>query len=918
VVYTHPGKLAIAIALPYLGNTMPIQTNPLILVDGSSYLYRAFHALPALTNSKGFPTGAIYGVVNMLQRLLTDYEPTHFAVVFDAKGKTFRDELYQAYKATRHDMPTALIQQIAPLHRIIQALGLPILIVDGVEADDVIGTLATQAAHAGTDVIISTGDKDLAQLVNSHITLINTMTHTYLDPTKVQEKFGVLPNRIIDYLTLVGDTADNIPGIPQVGPKTAIKWLQTYGSLDAIIAHADQITGKAGETLRAALSQIPLTKELVTIKCDLTLPTHFTELLIKPPNKADLVELYKEMEFKSWLHVLLTAMDNTADKYAGYELITSQTHLDEWVEKLSRADLIALDTETTSLNYMAAKIVGISFAIAPGKAAYIPFGHDYADAPKQLTPQVVLTQLQPILVNDSPKKIGQNIKYDIEVLANHGISLAGIAYDTMLESYILDSISNGHDMDSLALKYLGWRTITFTDIAGKGHSQLAFNQIAIETAGTYAAEDADVTMRLHQALWPRIMSEPGLKRVLEDIEMPLIPVLARIERNGVLIDPKKLTAQGKQLTKRLQALKQDIFHLSGKEFNMNSPKQLQAVLFSDLKLPVLQKTATGQASTADSVLQELALDFELPRLIIEYRALSKLISTYTSRLTEQMNPATGRIHTSYNQAGTATGRLSSSEPNLQNIPIRSLEGRRIRQAFIAPIGYKLMSADYSQIELRLMAHISSDPGLLAAFKQNLDIHKATAAEVWDIPIEQVTADRRRDAKAINFGLIYGMSAFGLARQLGVDHKAAQDYINRYFARYPQVRAYMDNTRAQAREKGYVETLWGRRLYLPNIQASQVQYQKAAERTAINAPLQGSAADIIKLAMIQIDHWLQEEKVHAKMIMQVHDELVFEVVEEAIDHVADRIRYYMTNVVTMKVPLLVSIGIGDNWDQASEH
>lgn len=895
------------------------QNKPLILVDGSSYLYRAFHALPALTNSKGFPTGAVYGMINMLKRLIADYEPHYMAVVFDAKGKTFRDELFAAYKANRQEMPNDLVKQIDPIHRIIHAMGIPIIMVDGVEADDVIGTLAGEAIKSQIPSLISTGDKDLAQLVNEQVTLINTMTNTIMNPEGVKEKFGIPPERIVDYLSLVGDSSDNIPGVPQVGPKTAVKWLLEYGSLENIIANANKITGKVGDNLRAFLNQFPLTKSLVTIKVDVALSLHITDLTLKPADKKSLIDLFKEMEFKTWLAELLTeSKELHADNHAHYVILDSESTFREWIAKLNQADVFAFDTETTNLNYMTARLVGVSFAIEPGKAAYVPFGHDYLGAPKQLSQTFVLSQLKPILENPNVKKIGQHTKYDTEVLANYGIHFKGIAFDTMMESYVLDSTSNSHDMDSLALKYLGWRTITFTDIAGKGSKQLTFNQIDIQKAGLYAAEDADVTLRLHQNLWPRVMDMQGIKYIFENIEMPLIPVLARMERTGVLIDTHKLEMQGKELQARLIDIEQEIFAVAGKAFNLNSPKQLQEVLFESLKLPVLQKTPTGQASTADHVLQELALDFAVAQMIIEYRSLSKLISTYTSRLVEQINPDTLRIHTSYNQTGTATGRLSSSDPNLQNIPVRTKEGRRIRQAFIASKGHKIISADYSQIELRLMAHISEDGSLLNAFINNLDIHKATAAEVWGISIDQVTQEMRRDAKAINFGLIYGMSAFGLTRQLGIDRKAAQDYIERYFMRYPKVKAYMDNTRLQAKEKGYVETLWGRRLYLPDINASNIHRQKAAERTAINAPLQGSAADIIKLAMIHIDRSINEKKLNARMIMQVHDELVFEANENDLPDIIEIIRQHMSEIVHLRVPLLVSIGSGDNWDEASAH
>lgn len=895
-------------------------SKPFILVDGSSYLYRAFHALPALMNSKGLPTGAIYGMVNMLKRLIADYQPELIVVVFDAKGKTFRDDIYSEYKATRKAMPDDLVKQIEPIHQVIEAMGLPILMIEGVEADDVIATLAAQAATDKIDIVISTGDKDLAQLVNEHITLINTMTNTKLDPAGVLEKFGVHPHQIVDYLTLVGDTSDNIPGVPKVGPKTAAKWLQDHDSLDNIISNADQFPGKIGENLRNTLAQIPMTKSLVSIKMDVTLPVKYDELRLKQMNKKALMDFYKEMEFRNWLSELLQEIKETveADNHANYCIIRSRTDLDDWVSQLSKAESFAFDTETTHYDYMQAKLVGLSFAILPGKAIYIPFGHDYLGAGEQLTPNEVLTALKPILENPTIKKIGHNLKYDIEVLASEGISVKGQLYDTMLESYILDSASNTHGLDALALKYLGWRTITFEDIAGKGSKQLTFNQIDIEKGGIYACEDADVTLRLHQILWPKLLNEAGLQYVYRSIEMPLISVLAKIERTGVLIDPVKLKIQGEALQKRLSELEQETYTLAGETFNINSPKQLQEILFNKLKLPILQKTPTGQASTADNVLQELAADFAIPRLIIECRSISKLISTYTNRLPQQINAVSKRVHTSYNQTGAATGRLSSSDPNLQNIPVRTNEGRRIRQAFVAKAGCKLISADYSQIELRLMAHISEEPNLLKAFAENLDIHIATAAEVRGISLEEVTQDMRREAKAVNFGLLYGMSAFGLAKQLGIDRKSAQEYIDRYFARYPNVKAYMENTRIQAKEKGYVETLWGRRLYLPDINSSQIPRQRASERAAINAPLQGSAADIIKMAMINIDRWLSEQNIPAKMIMQVHDELVFEVEEEYVTTAIKQIRQMMSEVVTIKVPLLVSIGSGDNWDAASAH
>lgn len=899
---------------------MSSEQKPVILIDGSSYLYRAFHALPALANSKGSPTGAVYGMINMIKKLLADYQPQYMAVVFDTKGKTFRDEMYAEYKATRQEMPRELVVQIDPIHKIIRAMGIPLIAIEGVEADDVIGTLAQRAEREKYKTLISTGDKDIAQLVNDNITLINTMNNTLLNPAGVLDKFGVPPERIIDYLTLVGDTSDNIPGIPQVGPKTAAKWLQQYDSLDNIIANADKITGKVGENLRTHLAQIPLTKALVTIKTDVELNEDIADLALKSPDKNTLIQLFKEMEFKSWLSELLQQNEaaQPIKQNKKYDIVTDEKEFHAWLNKLEKADVFAFDTETTSLDKMTAKLVGISFAIDAGHAAYVPFGHHYENAPLQLQKEIVLNAIRPILENEKIKKIGQNVKYDMEVLANHGITLRGADFDTMLESYVLDSTSNSHDMDSMALKYLGWRTIKFEDVAGKGAKQITFDQVEVEKAGEYAAEDADVTLRLHEMLIPKIKESKNLERVFSEIEMPLVPVLANIERTGVLIDPKMLQKQGKELQARLHELEKEAFTLAGAEFNMNSPKQLQEILFKKLSLPVLQKTPTGQASTADNVLQELALDFALPKTIIEYRSLNKLMTTYTNKLVEQINEETGRIHTSYNQTGTATGRLSSSDPNLQNIPIRTVEGRRIRQAFIAPKGYKLISADYSQIELRLMAHISEDPGLLHAFRNNLDIHKATAAEVWGVALDDVTPEMRRDAKAINFGLIYGMSAFGLTRQLGIDRKAAQEYIDRYFARYPKVKEYMEKTRSQAKERGYVETLWGRRLYVPDINASQIPRQKAAERTAINAPLQGSAADIIKLAMIRIDQWLNKEKIEARMIMQVHDELVFEVKESEVDTIARCVSDQMSQAVSLHVPLLVSVGIGDNWDKASEH
>ncbi len=898
---------------------MQAKQKPLMLVDGSSYLYRAFHALPPLTNSKGFPTGAIYGMVSMLNRLIADHEPEEMAVIFDAKGKTFRDELYADYKATRKETPSELIQQIAPIHQIILAMGLPLLVVEGVEADDVIATLARNATQHGQFTLIATSDKDLAQLVSPHIHLVNTMTNVILDEAGVKAKFGVPPSGIIDYLTLVGDTSDNIPGIPQVGPKTAVKWLETYHSVAGLIEHADDIKGKVGETLRAHLKDLDWMRQLVTVKDDVSLPIQVNELKRKPADTEALIALYKELEFKGWLSALLAQTpDHHQTERKQYVTIDTEEKLATWIADLKKSKYFAVDTETTSLDYIEAKLVGLSFALPGWKAAYLPVGHDYVNAPPQLDKKAVLAQLKPLLENENIQKIGQNLKYDAEILANEGITLRGITFDTMIESYVLDSTSNNYDLDSLALKYLGWRTITFEEVAGKGAKQITFNHVSVEKAAEYAAEDADVTLRLHDALWPRLEKEKGLKQIFTDIEMPLVPVLATMERHGVLIDPHVLKAQEKTMQARLATLEKSIFAISGTPFNLNSPKQLQEILFQTLKLPILQKTPTGQPSTADAVLQELAMDFEIPALIIEYRSLSKLISTYTTRLVEQISPKTNRIHTSYHQTGTATGRLSSSDPNLQNIPIRTEEGKRIREAFIAPPGYQLLSADYSQIELRLMAHMSDDTGLIQAFLNGMDIHRATAAEVWGVAPDDVTPDMRRHAKAINFGLIYGMSAFGLTRQLNISRQEAEEYIERYFKRYPRVREYMESTRESAKARGFVETVWGRRLYLPEIQASQMMRRKAAERAAINAPLQGSAADIIKLAMIHIDKELAKHTLDAYMIMQVHDELVFEVKAEQIPAATEMIQRLMTNCVSLKVPILVAVGTGNNWNEASEH
>ncbi len=895
------------------------EKSPFILVDGSSYLYRAFHAMPSLSNSRGEPTGAVYGVINMLRKLLKEYEPEHIAVVFDAKGKTFRDDLYPEYKANRPPMPKELQQQIEPIHAIIRAMGIPLLVIDGVEADDVIGTLARQATERGMETLISTGDKDLAQLVNDHVTLINTMNDAVLTPQSVKEKFGVPPDKIVDYLALIGDSVDNIPGVPKVGPKTAAKWLQKWGSLDGIIAHADEIKGKVGENLRNALDRLPLSRRLVTIKQDVELPVTPEQLVRKPPDVAALRKLYRQLEFKSWLEELLNEEDGDGEEGGeddpDYTIITSWEAFEAWHRRLAEADGFAFDTETTSLNYMQAEIVGVSFAVRPGEAAYVPLAHDYPGAPSQLPRDEVLTRLKPLLEDAAKPKLGQHLKYDMNVLANHGITLRGVRYDTMLESYVLDSTATRHDMDSLALKYLGRRTTHYEEVAGKGAKQIGFEQVPVEQAGPYAAEDADITLRLHETLWPRLCEQPLLKRLFEEVEIPLVPVLSAMERNGVRVDIDQLRRQSEELTHRIAGIEAEAHRVAGEEFNLGSPKQIQHILFDKLGLPVKAKTPKGQPSTAESVLQELALDFPLPRLILEYRGMSKLKSTYTDKLPELIDPRTGRIHTSYHQAVTATGRLSSSDPNLQNIPVRTAEGRRIRQAFVAEAGNRIVSADYSQIELRIMAHLSGDERLLEAFAAGEDIHRATAAEVFGVPLEQVSEEQRRSAKAINFGLIYGMSAFGLARQLGIERGAAQAYVDRYFERYPGVKRFMDRTREQAKQEGFVETVFGRRLYLPEINAGNAQRRQYAERTAINAPMQGTAADIIKRAMIDIHRWLQESGMGTRMIMQVHDELVFEAPAEEVETVCEQLRRRMSAAAELKVPLVVEVGVGANWDEA---
>lgn len=910
---------------------------PLVLVDGSSYLYRAFHALPPLTTSKGMPTGAVKGVLNMLKSLRKQYPDSLFAVVFDAKGGTFRDAMFAEYKANRPSMPDDLRVQVEPLHASVRALGYPLLCVEGVEADDVIGTLARSSAAQGRPVIISTGDKDMAQLVDGHITLVNTMTGSVLDVAGVHEKFGVGPEHIIDFLALMGDKVDNIPGVPGVGEKTAVGLLTGIGGgLSDLYANLDKVPALAirgAKTLPAKLEEHRdaafLSYELATIKVDVPLDVEVEALVCGEPDREALLALYTEMEFKSWVAEVQRDAARAGDDVAPveepaakvepkYETILDQARFEAWLEKLRQAPLFAFDTETTGLDAQKAQLVGLSFAVAPHEAAYVPLAHDYEGAPAQLDREAVLLALKPLLEDPAKAKVGQNAKYDINILANGSpaIEMRGVAYDTMLESYVLNSTATRHDMDSLAQKYLDHTTIAFEDIAGKGAKQLTFNQIHLDKAGPYAAEDADITLRLHQALQARLAQTPSLQPVLMDIEMPLVPVLAKIERQGALVDAALLHVQSGELGVKMAELEQRAYALAGEEFNLGSPKQLGAILYDKLGMPVLSKTAKGQPSTAEAVLDELALlGYPLPEVLMQYRSLSKLKSTYTDKLPGQINPRTGRIHTSYQQAVAATGRLSSSDPNLQNIPIRTAEGRRIRQAFIASPGYKLLAADYSQIELRIMAHLAKDEGLLHAFRNDLDVHRATAAEVFGVALEDVTTDQRRKAKAINFGLIYGMSAFGLAKQIGVDRKQSQDYIDRYFARYPGVLAYMERTRAQAAEQGFVETLFGRRLYLPDINAKNPALRKGAERTAINAPMQGTAADIIKRAMVNVDNWLSESGLDARVILQVHDELVLEVREDLVQQVKDEIRQHMSQAAQLDVPLLVEAGIGANWDEA---
>ena len=904
-------------------------TSPLILVDGSSFLYRAFHAVPPLNNEKGEPTNAILGVSNMLRKLLNEYNPTFMAVVFDSSGKTFRHELSADYKANRDVMPDDLRLQIKPLHALIRAMGIPLIIAAAVEADDVLGVLACYGEREGHDVIIATGDKDMAQLVNDKITLEDTMSKTKLNPDGVFEKFGVRPDQIADYLALVGDSSDNIAGVPKVGAKTAAKWLAEYDTLDNLVVNADKITGKVGENLREHLPKLELAKKLTVIRCDLELPYNMADLTRRPFHDEQLKEFLSELGFLSWLNALnknspdtnvkpfLKKAENVATETtatAHYDTILTMSQLDAWLARLEKSALIAIDTETTSLDYMKAEIVGLSFAVQTGEAAYLPLAHNYPNAPTQLNREVALEKLRPLLESPAHTKLGQNLKYDYHVLANHGVTLRGIAHDTMLASYVLDSTGK-HNLDFLAQKHLNLKTIRFEDVAGKGAKKLNFSEVEIEIAARYAAEDADVCVRLHHALQAKLQAEPTNSRLYNDLEMPLLSVLARIERNGVLIDDDLLAHQSLELEQQIMSLEQKAHNLAGHSFNLGSPKQIQTILYEQLNLPILKRTPKGQPSTDESVLQELAENYDIAVVLMEHRSLSKLKSTYIDKLPQQINAKTGRVHTSYNQVVTVTGRLSSSDPNLQNIPIRRAEGRKIRQAFIAPNGYTIVAADYSQIELRIMAHLSNDDGLITAFKNGEDIHRATASEVFNVPLNEVSNELRRNAKAINFGLIYGMSAFGLAKQLDISRTDAQTYINLYFERYPNVKKYMNETKIVAKEQGFVETLFGRRLYLPEIDSRNPMLRQYAERTAINAPMQGTAADIIKRAMLKVDAWLATENVDAKMIMQVHDELVFEVKTEQLDSAIEMIKTLMSGAANLTVPLIVDVGVGDNWDEA---
>ena len=888
----------------------------LYLVDGSSYLYRAFHALPHLSNSHGEPTGALLGVANMLKRLLHEDDPEFIAVVFDARGPTFRHELYPEYKANRPPMPQELRAQVEPILEFTRLLGLPLLQVEGVEADDVIGTLARQAEEAGLECVISTGDKDMAQLVSAHTTLTNTMTDTRTDRAGVSERFGVTPEQIVDFLALTGDKSDNIPGVDKCGPKTASKWLNTWDSLDGVMAHADEVGGKIGEYLRAALEQLPLSRELATIRRDLELDHGIDDLKRGEADREALVKALKRYEFNSWLKELDGGDEDGAEEIAAeYSTVSTPDQLDALIAEIESAELLAFDTETTSLDAMQAELVGLSFCIEAGRACYLPVGHDYPGAPAQLDRDAVLAKLKPLLENPDLPKVGQHIKYDMNVLSQYGIAVQGVAFDTMLESYVLNSTGSRHDMDTLALKYLGMKTTKYEEICGKGAKQISFSQVDIEDATGYAAEDADITLRLHERLWPELQGTETLASVFSDIEMPLVPVLARMEQAGVLIDGKQLGVQSREMAEQILQIEKDAHEEAEQPFNLGSPKQLQEILFGKLGLPVIRKTPKGQPSTAEDVLQELAGDYELPRLVLEYRSLSKLKSTYTDKLPEQINPRTERVHTSYHQAVAATGRLSSSDPNLQNIPIRTPQGRRIREAFVAPPGWLVMACDYSQIELRIMAHLSGDEGLLMAFREGVDVHRSTAGEVFGVPYEKVDDGQRRAAKAINFGLMYGMSAFGLAKQLNIGRVEAQAYMDTYFLRYPGVQDFMEATRESAREKGYVETLFGRRLYLPDIKASNMQRRQGAERAAINAPMQGTAADIIKRAMIDVDAWLQADQPGALLVMQVHDELVLEVEEGSLETVKEGIVSRMSGAAELDVPLVVDTGHGPDWDTA---
>ena len=915
----------------------------LLLVDGSSYLYRAFHALPDMRNAEGAPTGALYGIINMLRRLRNDYPASYVACVFDAKGKTFRDDLYPDYKATRKSMPEDLALQIEPIHAAVRALGWPILMVEGIEADDVIGTLSVQATAAGLDTIISTGDKDMAQLVDEHVTLVNTMSNEVLDIAGVTAKFGVPPNRIVDYLSLIGDTVDNVPGVEKCGPKTAVKWLTAYDSLDGVMANADKISGVVGENLRRALDWLPQGRVLVTVKTDCDLSAHMKSILesltMQPQDKEVLKDLFTRYNFRTWLRELADGGDAAVGKSpvvgavaaaalevpaqgglfapatpVEYETVLTDAQLDQWIAAINAAELTAVDTETTSLEAMQAELVGISLCWEPGRAAYIPVGHNYQDAPPQLSREHVLERLKPWLEDASKPKLGQHLKYDSHIFANYGIRLAGVKHDTLLESYVFES-HRPHDMDSLAARHLERKTITYAEVCGKGASQIGFNEVAIERATEYAAEDAEVTLALHRAMWPQIEHDDKLRFIYEKIEVPTSVVLQKIERNGVLIDSERLGQQSQDLGRRMLEIEQQAYDLAGQPFNLNSPKQLGEILFGKLELPVVKKTASGAPSTDEEVLQKLAEDYPLPKVLLDYRGLSKLKSTYTDKLPKMINPVTGRVHTNYAQAVAVTGRLASNEPNLQNIPIRTAEGRRIREAFVAPEGSVIVSADYSQIELRIMAHISEDENMLKAFANNEDIHKATAAEIFGIAPEQVESEQRRYAKVINFGLIYGMSAFGLAGNLGIERSAAQMYIDKYFMRFSGVKRYMDETRLQAKARGYVETVFGRRLWLPEINSPNGPRRQGAERAAINAPMQGTAADLIKLAMIAVQDWLEKTGMQTRMIMQVHDELVLEVPQQELAVVREKLPELMKNVAELKVPLLAEVGIGKNWDEA---